>query len=62
MKLEKEKYKNDKIINLCLEMLDKINKIKQDEYNITDNEYQGLMNNIQSIIESRIEYLFFWED
>lgn len=56
------KYENDKIIKLCLEMLDKINKIKQDEYNITDYEYQGLMNNIQSIIESRIEYLFFWED
>ncbi len=56
-----KKYKNDKIVNLCIEMIEKIIKIKQDN-NINEKEYQGLIANIQSIIESRITYLKFWEE
>lgn len=54
--------KEDKIIEICIEMIDKINKIKRKENNITDKEYQGLINNIYSIIESRLTYLNFWEE
>lgn len=62
-----EKYRKDKIIKLCLEMLDKINKIKQEEDDnnegsLTEKEYQGLISDIESIIGSRIIYLDFWED
>lgn len=60
MKKDIEKYKNDEIIKLCIEMLDKINKIMQDKDNINDKEYQGLINNILSMIESRITFIDFW--
>ena len=57
-----EKYKNDKIIKLCIEILDKINKMKKEEDNINEIEYQGLINNIECLIGSRITYLNFWEE
>ena len=67
MEIEKEKYKDDKIINLCNEMINIINKIKQEENetnegSLTEKEYQGLISNIESIIEERLIYLNFWED
>ena len=61
MKLEKEKFKKDKIIKLCIEMIDKINNIKLED-KLNEKEYQGLISDIDSIIESRIIYLNFWED
>ena len=54
--------KEDKIIEICIEMIDKINKIKQEENNINKKEYQELINNLENIIESRITYLNFWEE
>ena len=67
MEIEKEKYKDDKIINLCNEMINIINNIKQEENetnegSLTEKEYQGLISNIESIIEERLIYLNFWED
>lgn len=60
-----EKYKNDEIIKICIEMIDKISKIKkeEDETNegsLTEKEYQGLIINILSLIESRITFIDFW--
>ena len=59
-----EKYKNDNIIKLCIEMIDRINKmLKYEDYDhINAESYLGLISNIKSIIESRITYLNFWED
>ena len=54
--------KNDKIIKYCLDCIEKINKIKQDDDYLNEKEYQGLISNIENIIESRIIYLNFWED
>ena len=60
--MKKEKYKNDKIIKYCLDCIEKINKIKKDYDNINEKEYQGLISNIENMIESRLIYLYFWED